>query len=139
MQWIVSIKKCYFFFKAKHNFTEKLLMKCHISDIYVWEHWSNTVRELHDAEESYWDEKNITTWYDNEIESTHQGGQFWDFYNFSWSYAGLKSNLHSRTEIYLIGVTNPKIVYILLLFLILCIDWFFLKKNTYFERKFIKF
>ena len=114
---------------------------CWWNDTYrlVWEHWSNTVRELHDAEESYWDEKNITTWYENEIESTNQGGQFWDFYNFSWSYADPKSNLHSRTEIYLIGVTKPKIVYILLLFQILCIDWFFLKKSTYFDRTFIKF
>ena len=35
------------------------------------------------------------------------------------------------------GVANPEMVYMLLLFQILCIDLF--KKNAYFERKFIKY
>ena len=68
---------------------------------------------------SYWNEKNISTWYENEKESTNQRGHFLDFYRFSWSYAGPKSNLHPRTEISLIGVTNPEIIYMLLLFQIL--------------------
>ena len=63
-----------------------------------------------------------------------------DFYRFSWSFAGPKSNVHSRTEMSSIGVTNPEIVFILILFQILCIDWFFLKKTSaHFDRKFIKF
>ena len=68
---------------------------------------------------SYWNEKNISTWYENEKESTNQRGHFLDFYRFSWSYAGPKSNLHPRTEISLIDVTNPEIIYMLLLFQIL--------------------
>ena len=49
-----------------------------------------------------------------------------DFYRFSWSFAGPKSNVHSRTEISSIGVTNPEIVFILILLSqILCNDWFF--------------
>ena len=54
-------------------------------------------------------------------ESTNQGGHCLDFYGFSWSYAGPKSNLHTRTEI-THGVANPEIVSLLLLFQILCID-----------------
>ena len=50
-----------------------------------------------------------------------------------------KSNLHPRTKISLIGVTNPEIVYMLLLFQMLCSYWYCLKKNAYFDRKFIKF
>ena len=89
---------------------------------------------------SYWNEKNISTWYENEKESTNQRGHFLDFYRFSWSYAGPKSNLHPRTEISLIGVTNPEIIYMLLLFQILCIYWTKKnKKKAYFDRKFIKF
>ena len=39
-QWVISIKRCYFFFKTKNNFTEKLLMKW----LYrlAWEYWLNT-------------------------------------------------------------------------------------------------
>ena len=42
----------------------------------------------------YWNEKNISTGYENKKESTNQGGHFLDFYRFSWSYVGPKSNLH---------------------------------------------
>ena len=35
-----------------------------------------------------------------------------------------KSNLHPRTKISSIGVTNPEIVYMLLLFQMLCIYWY---------------
>ena len=37
--WIVLIKRCYFFFKTKCNFTEKLLMNWHVSismRILIW-------------------------------------------------------------------------------------------------------
>ena len=44
-------------------------------------------------------EKNISTWYENEKESTNQRGHFLDFYIFSGSYMGPKSSLHRRTEI----------------------------------------
>ena len=38
------------------------------------------------------------------------------------------------------GAANPEIVYMLLLFQILCIDWFyFFLKYVYFERKFTKY
>ena len=40
--------------------------------------------------------------------STNQGGDFLDFNGFSWSYAGPKSNLHSRTEISLMALLAAK-------------------------------
>ena len=84
---------------------------------------------------SYWNEKSISTWYENGKESTNQRGRFLNFYRFSWSYAGPKSNLHPRKKISLFGVTNPEIIYMLLLFQIICIHWFF-KKSGCFDRKF---
>ena len=53
-----------------------------------------------------------------------------DFYRFSWSYAVPKSNLHPRIKVSYTDVTNPEIVCMLLLFQILHIDWFILKKKT---------
>ena len=83
---------------------------------------------------SYWNEKNISAWYENGKESRNQRGHFLDFYRFSWSYAGPKSNLHPRKKISLIGVTNPAIVYMLLLFQIICIHWFQKKAVTLTEN-----
>ena len=54
---------------------------------------------------------------------------FWIFRDFHEVMRGPKSNSHPRMEISSIGVTNPKIVYMLLLFQITCINWFFLKKG----------
>ena len=136
MQWIVSIKSCYFFFKTKYNFTEKLLMKRHISFsmriLIKYRHGAPWCRR------SYWNEKNISTWYENEKESTNQGGHVLDFYRFSWSYAGPKSNLHPCTEISSIAATNPQIVYMPQLFSN-TLYWLILFFNAYSDRKFIRF
>ena len=104
MQRIVSIESCRFFFKTKYNFTEKLLMNSHIS--ISMRILGNTGMELHDAEEAVRMRKILAG--DIRKESTNQGGQLLDFYRYSESYAGPKSNLHSHTEISSMASLTPK-------------------------------
>ena len=52
--------------------------------------------------------KNISTWYWDAKESSNQGGNFLNFQGFSWSHAGPKSKLHSRTEISSMASLTPK-------------------------------
>ena len=57
---------------------------------------------------------------------------------FSMEICGSKVQIARPHGFFINGVANPKILSMLLLFQILCIDWFFIK-NTYLERKFIKY
>ena len=89
--------------------------------------------ELHDAEES----KGITKILAHDIrmkkKSTNQGGHSLDC-GFLWSYAGPKSNLHPRTEIPSLTQKLSTFCYVFKYFVFTD-----LKKNAYFDRKFIKF
>ena len=54
--------------------------------------------------------------------STNQGGDFLGFCGFSWSYVRTKVQLAPPHGNFISGAANPEIVYMLLLFRILCID-----------------
>ena len=62
--------------------------------------------ELHDAEEAMRMRKILAG--DIRKESTIQEGCFLDFYRYSGSYAGPKSNLHSHKEISSMASLTPK-------------------------------
>ena len=62
---------------------------------------------------------------------------FWIFKDFHGVMRGSKVQLGPPPINFTSGIANPKIIYMLLHFHTLYIDWFFL--NAYFDRKFIKF
>ena len=73
--------------------------------------------ELHDAEEAIGMRKispNLQT----------KENTLWIFTDSHGVMRVPKSNLHPRTKISSIGFTNPEIVYMLLLFQMLCIYWY---------------
>ena len=91
---------------------------CWWNEIYqlAWEYWSNTDMELHDAEEAIGMRKILA--YDMRMKKNPQTkeGTFWIFMELCRS----KVQLVPRTVI-----PSIEIVYMLLLFQIICIDWFF--------------
>ena len=63
---------------------------------------------------------------------------FWIFTDF---HGVMRVHNPTRTiaRNYINGAANPEIAFMLLLFQILCINWFFFRKSAYFKRKFIKY
>ena len=77
--------------------------------------------ELHDAKEAIGMRKILAHDMRMKKNPRTKKDTFWNFTDFHGVMRS-KSNLHSRTEISSISVTNPEIVYMLLIFQILCID-----------------
>ena len=97
--------------------------------------------ELYDAEEAIGMRKILA--HDMRMEKNPQTKE-----DTSWVFTDFHGVMRAQSQTctparkfhHLIGVTNPEIVYILLLFQIFRIDcFFFFRKNTYFYRKLIKF
>ena len=125
MQWAVSIKNVTSF--SKQNITSQ--KNCWWNDIYrlVWGCWKQR------------NEKNISSDIRMQKNPQTKKDTSWNLQIFmeSWGYNIQLALPHGN---FISDLANPEIVYMLLLFQILCIDWlYFFRKNVYFERKFIKY
>ena len=108
---------------------------CWRNDIFwlAWEWWSHSDMELHDAEEAIRMRKISPN------QKTKEN-TLWILTDSHGVMRVPKSNLHPRTKISSIGVTNPEIVYMLLLFQMLCIYWCcFLKKTLTLTENLLSF
>ena len=91
--------------------------------------------ELHDAKEAMKMRKILV--YDIRMKKSRQnkGDAFWIFMDL----CGSKVHLASPQGNFINGVTNPEMVYMLLLFHILCIDRFFFKKTLTLTENLLNF